>query len=423
MSFYGIEDDDKVNKKSHIRQLVDILAVDIAGKETNNTTTNTKKKYEVFVTGSDSSVVKSGLFQTIFDQDNTLQTSNEMLDLTIGTFAKYNPATTTPVAAANYTINFANQGVNNDVVITPITASVDASNKPIFSSDTLMMREKINLYKQYAQILLGDSSKYFTAPYDDDVSNDDETRIDHALFINIKRLFTRDSIDKEKFSMKIGLNAGSDASESSLQDGVSSVLKLLSDSGAKSSLTVTPSGASVGTIVDDSNSAVGLIFYENGIVILNAEKVFNASQTLIGTISYVAGSSGTATINAGSGIRFIPDVWVSGSVDNVLDHITETRFGRASSSAIGLINKTTINSTIYFCRIPPKEANFSTNPTYTDSSGSLRCIEEKGDDPFAYVTTVGLYDGASRLLAVAKTSRPIEKNPEVDLSISVRIDY
>lgn len=418
MSFYGIEDDDKYNKKSHIRQLVDILAVDIAGKDSDGVTTNTKKKYEVFVTGSSGSGVVSGLFQTIFDQDNTLQTSNEMLDLTIGTFAQYNAGTTTE--NPTYSIRFADHG---DTPVEAITALVDASNKPIFSSDTLMMREKINLYKQYAQILLGDSSKYFTAPYDDDVSNDDETRIDHALFINIKRLFTRDAIDKEKFSMKIGLNAGSGAIEASLQNGVSTVTNLLSDTGAKSSLTVTPSGASVGTIVDSSNTAVGLIFYENGIVILNAEKVFNASQLLTGIISSVSEPSGTSEIDVGSGISFIPDVWVSGSVDNVLDHITETRFGRASSSAIGLINKTTINSTIYFCRVSPKEANFSTNPSYTDTSGSLRCIEEKGDDPFSYVTTVGLYDGASRLLAVAKTSRPIEKNPEVDLSISVRIDY
>jgi hypothetical protein len=90
---------------------------------------------------------------------------------------------------------------------------------------------------------------------------------------------------------------------------------------------------------------------------------------------------------------------------------------------MGLINKTSINSTIYFCRVAPAEGNFSTNPTYTDASGSLRCIEEKGDDPFSYVTTIGLYDAPGNMLAVAKTSRPIEKNPEVDLSISVRIDY
>ncbi len=417
MSFYGFNDEDKVNRKSQIRQLVDILAVDIAGKDSGDVETKTRKKYEVFVTGS-THAVKSGLFQTVFDQDNNLQTSNEMLDLAIGSYAQYNAGTSS--TDPTYHIRFANHG---SAPITAITASVDSSNKPIFSSDTLMMREKINIYKQYAQVLLGDGSTYFTAPYDDDVTNDDATRINHALFINIKRLFTRDSLDKEKFSMKIALDAGTVAGqEVAINTSDTPTLKLISDSGAKSSLTVTPQGASVGTIINDSGNAVGIIFYEHGIIVLNAEKVFNPGQHMTGVISSVS-SPGTLTISTGDNKSFIPDIWVSGSIDNVLDHIAETRFGRGNSSAMGLINKTTINSTIYFCRIPPNEANFSTNPTYTDASGSLRCIEEKGDDPFSYVTTIGLYDGPGRLLAVAKTSRPIEKNPEVDLSISVRIDY
>lgn len=418
MSFYGFDDDDKVNRKSQIRQLVDILAIDIAGKDSTDADLKTRKKYEVFVTGS-TNAVKSGLFQTVFDQDHTLQTSNEMLDLAIGSYAQYNAGTSS--TDPTYHIRFADHG---STPITAITASVDASNKPIFSSDTLMMREKINIYKQYAQVLLGDGSTYFTAPYDDDVTNDDATRINHALFINIKRLFTRDSLDKEKFSMKIALDAGTVAGgEVAINTSDAPTLKLISDSGAKSSLTVTPQGSSVGTVVDDGGNAVGIIFYEHGIIVLNAEKIFNASQYLTGVIASVNGSGGTSTISSGDNKSFIPDIWVSGSIDNVLDHIAETRFGRLNSSAMGLINKTTINSTIYFCRIPPNEANFSTNPTYTDASGSLRCIEEKGDDPFSYVTTIGLYDGPGRLLAVAKTSRPIEKNPEVDLSISVRIDY
>jgi len=43
--------------------------------------------------------------------------------------------------------------------------------------------------------------------------------------------------------------------------------------------------------------------------------------------------------------------------------------------------------------------------------------------PFTYPTTVGLYDEQNRLLAVAKFSRPIEKNDEKDLTIRVRLDF
>jgi len=343
-----------------------------------------------------------------------LQTSNEMLDFTIGSYARYNAgdADTDPT----YTIMFADTTAN-------ITVNVDNSKKPVFDANTLMMREKINLYKQYAQMLLGDSSAYFTAPYDDDDTNDDATRINQALFINIKRLFTRDGLDKEKFSMKIGKNASTGTNN--LQTETSADLSLITDVNASSSLTLTANGGNIGTILDSSSNPVGLIFYESGILVLDAEKVFNPAQIMTGTISGCnnEASNSVITIEANDNKKFIPDIWVSGSIDNILDHICETRFGNASTSAMGLINKTSINSTIYFCRVAPNDANFSTNPTYTDVSGNLRCIEEKGDDPFAYVTTIGLYDPAGNLLAVAKTSRPIEKNPEVDLSISVRIDY
>tara|TARA_B100001989_G_C24538121_1_gene465730 strand:- start:927 stop:2174 length:1248 start_codon:yes stop_codon:yes gene_type:complete len=415
MSFYEFNESDKVNKKSTVRQLVDILAVDIAGEDATGTSTGTRKKYETFVTGGLSgNPVTSSLFQTVFDQDFSLQTSNEMLDFTIGSYARYNAgdADTDPT----YTIMFADTTAN-------ITVNVDNSKKPVFDANTLMMREKINLYKQYAQMLLGDSSAYFTAPYDDDDTNDDATRINQALFINIKRLFTRDGLDKEKFSMKIGKNASTGTNN--LQTETSADLSLITDVNASSSLTLTANGGNIGTILDSSSNPVGLIFYESGILVLDAEKVFNPAQIMTGTISGCnnEASNSVITIEANDNKKFIPDIWVSGSIDNILDHICETRFGNASTSAMGLINKTSINSTIYFCRVAPNDANFSTNPTYTDVSGNLRCIEEKGDDPFAYVTTIGLYDPAGNLLAVAKTSRPIEKNPEVDLSISVRIDY
>ena len=432
MTFYKFNDEDKVNKKSQIRQLVDILAVDIAGKDSSSPAvdTNTRKKYEVFVTASASGTnpVTSSLFHTVFDQDHQLQTSNEMSDLAIGSYAEYIPGTTGANATdPEFHIKFADQGGSP---VTAITASVDSSNKPIFKDsaglddpNVLMMREKINIYKQYAQILLGDSSSYFTAPYDDDVTNDDDDRINHALFINIKRLFTRDTLDIGKFSMKISASAGSSTAESPLTTVADSqFIRLLSDSNASSSLTVTPFGASVGTITDATPSNMGIIFYEQGIIVLDAEKVFNPTQTLTGTISSVSSTSNDSLKTDFTGSLF-PHFWVSGSIDNILDHIAETRFGRANTSAMGLINKTTINSTIYFCRVAPNDANFSTNPTYTDGSGSLRCIESRGDDPFAYVTTIGLYDPIGQMLAVAKTSRPIEKNPEVDLSISVRIDY
>ena len=53
-------------------------------------------------------------------------------------------------------------------------------------------------------------------------------------------------------------------------------------------------------------------------------------------------------------------------------------------------------------------------------------IDEGSDgeqNSFSFVTTVGLYDAAEELLAVAKLSRPVEKNDEKDLTFRVRLDF
>ena len=71
--------------------------------------------------------------------------------------------------------------------------------------------------------------------------------------------------------------------------------------------------------------------------------------------------------------------------------------------------------------------SYSSNPTYTDSTGRLtiydNTLANEVQDVFAYVTTIGLYDAQNDLVAVAKLSRPVEKNPSRDLTFRVRLDF
>jgi hypothetical protein len=48
---------------------------------------------------------------------------------------------------------------------------------------------------------------------------------------------------------------------------------------------------------------------------------------------------------------------------------------------------------------------------------------ETEQQTFTFVTSIGLYDANDNLLAVAKLSRPVEKNPERDLTFRVRLDF
>ena len=66
--------------KSFLNQLVDVIQEDISGS-------STRKTYQVFVTGGIGPGITSSLFQTVYDQDFSLQTANPVFDITVGIFS------------------------------------------------------------------------------------------------------------------------------------------------------------------------------------------------------------------------------------------------------------------------------------------------------------------------------------------------
>jgi len=76
----------------------------------------------------------------------------------------------------------------------------------------------------------------------------------------------------------------------------------------------------------------------------------------------------------------------------------------------------------FFCRINNNMFNYSTNPTFRKTTGAI-LIPQFISNPQVYITTVGLYNDAGELLAVAKLSRPVKKNFQTELNINVRLNY
>ena len=44
-------------------------------------------------------------------------------------------------------------------------------------------------------------------------------------------------------------------------------------------------------------------------------------------------------------------------------------------------------------------------------------------DPRVYITTIGLYNNANEMLAVAKTSQPIAKSFDKEVLVKVKLDF
>jgi hypothetical protein len=77
----------------------------------------------------------------------------------------------------------------------------------------------------------------------------------------------------------------------------------------------------------------------------------------------------------------------------------------------------------FFCRATAPDFNFSNNPTFT--SGSLGEYQNPTfyGNPQTFITTVGLYDNANKLVAVGRLSAPVLKNFQTEAVIKVNLTY
>jgi len=261
--------------------------------------------------------------------------------------------------------------------------------------------KKINLYNQHAQVLLGYTGSTSDADrgirkFERDLDLDEVGQMNEVIFVNFSRLVTKDQIKKGSFSLTIGTGSFHSASFHGPSLTISDYLA--SD---RSGFVGGNPGGDYGILYTSSaginkNSGVGNVFYQSGIAVLTAS-IFNGLQmNEIGENMQTVLSGSTITENSNE---------IRHRIDN-----------------ISFNNTTELNSKIYFCRVPHNRFNYSSNPTYVDGA-RIRVKDNEEDQPISYITTVGLYSSTGELLATAKLSEPLRKDPTNELTLRVRLDY
>ena len=144
------------------------------------------------------------------------------------------------------------------------------------------------------------------------------------------------------------------------------------------------------------SSSYGHFYPEAGLIILNGD-----------AIGDLAGQ--TASLNPGTS-------------DNT-DKNHQKLFNHISASAYFIVDTTeAINSEYYFCRVRNDQFNYSNNASFTDASHNVYHTTMR-NNPKVFITTVGLYNDAYELLAIAKMSQPIAKDFTKEALIRVKLDY
>jgi hypothetical protein len=143
---------------------------------------------------------------------------------------------------------------------------------------------------------------------------------------------------------------------------------------------------------------VGDIIYEHGMIILTNDGI--PAQDGYGYVTYEGGLYGV------------------GDESFINNFITTSNITCSFESTV------TILENQYKCTIRENEFNFSTNPTQISGSSNSGILYDFATGSFftPYATTVGLYDNAYNLLAVAKLAQPLPLSAVTDTSILINLD-
>jgi hypothetical protein len=281
----------------------------------------------------------------------------------------------------------------------------DASGKgaPTLTQNDDSNKQTTAIYNQFKNVLLDSSDAYFSV-YSGSVASSYDLTSFYA--ININRARYKEKLDPGNIQITLS--------------GSNGIITLIDDSnGTNESVTTAGrvynmvSGAlNIGTSLTASVAQVkdtytqqgyGLFYPDMGVILLNPNAL---SASVDGKLAEAAGSTQNQYHQSGS---------VSGSL-KLLDALK----GGADFQARRTEN---VSTSHYFVRANNREFNFSNNPTFVSGVVGAFAQPSFEKDPHVYITTVGLYDDANELLAVAKTSKPIEKSFDKEVAIKVKLDF
>jgi len=94
-----------------------------------------------------------------------------------------------------------------------------------------------------------------------------------------------------------------------------------------------------------------------------------------------------------------------------------------STGNFQLNSEETVTSDYVFVRARNSEFNYSENPSFISGSTGEVIYTQFIDNPQTFITTVGMYNDANELVAVAKLSRPLLKDFTKESLVRVKLDF
>lgn len=259
------------------------------------------------------------------------------------------------------------------------------------------------VYSQYRNILLTSGSKFIFG----------QTPSDDIYVINVNRARLKQALDVGNWQLGLSGSRGI----STFIDAFGQSNNVTGNVVASNYYDIRSGSLTVGSASYANTTVYGTVFPDYGVIILNP----SAISSSVGFVPATAANMRTATT-----FPFAP---FTGSV-STYEYQHEGLYRSISASmarGVGFVARSVekVSSKNYSIYLKYDQYNYTNNPSYytTTTDNRREILSVFKDNPITYITTVGLYNDANELLAVAKLSRPIQKSKDKAVLIRVRLDY
>jgi hypothetical protein len=252
------------------------------------------------------------------------------------------------------------------------------------------------IYSQMRNLLLDGGDTYFSV-YNGSTEGGHD--LEHFYALNINRARYKEQLDPGNIQIDLSGSAGlitliDDSGQTEAVGASGRVFNMVSGA-----LNIgTGNEGTINSVTASNGLGWGLFYPDAGVIILNPSAV----RAGVGT-TFVSASAAATYSNVTN-------------MHNLFDALKKGEDFQARRTE-------NVSTSHYFVRANNREFNFSNNPTFVTGSTGQFVQPTFERDPKVYITTVGLYDDANELLAVAKVSKPIEKSFDKEVAIKVKLDF
>lgn len=272
---------------------------------------------------------------------------------------------------------------------------VSGSGSTAFNSAVDEKSPTRDIYGQYRNLVYGDEASVFNFGGSNGNSRD-------IYVINVNRARYKQAIATGTWGLK-------------LTNGTSSIM--LTDDSNSTTTTTFVGGNRVYNIVSGSlgyanttssiqtnSGSYGLFFPDMGVFVLNPRALALGSAQL--------------------GIGLTPNETPATTYSLAYNDNASKIFAAISAGNGNFFARSqeTVSSTYFFVNAKSSQLNYTTNPSIIDTNGNV-LYSTLVNDPQTYPTTIGMYNDAGELLAVAKLSKPLAKDFTKQLTCRVKLEF